>query len=541
MNGDSMPRMRLLLWALLVPVTYAPLYLVGQHPGGWWWLPLLSTALAAGAVALLLRTEFFDRAALALAPRAEKILAAVAFLYVVGSTLATHARLQNFGNVSQVGLFGQSYWTLLRGHPFSNTGETLDGTLGSHLGIHFSPTLLLLAPLYALWPNPLALVAAQALVVSLAMVPLFRLLERDMGEAGAAVFSLALLAVPNLYWAGVHDFRDANFLPVLLLAAYWALENRRHVLLVIFSLAALGVREEAGAVIAMMGLYALFRAHGWRVGLGLIGLGATWIAVVIPLMSSIFWSPGLWIDAPGLWKDVLGHWGASPLEAARSMAGSPLALGQAVVNGETARYVYRLLSPMLVIPPLLDPVWIVGLPVIALNTLSRLAWMRSFGIYYSIVPATFAALAAARVAARSSLHVPLARRNAFALALGVVVLAGTLPALPLTAVQLDLPSPPPAPTRAVLGLIPHDAAVYAPLSLYPALCNRMSFGCWDCLYAEGRRWSMRGRFDWFVIWPDEFPAVADSLRDRPLADSLASDPRFEEVPGHEPFRVFRRR
>jgi len=117
----------------------------------------------------------------------------------------------------------------------------------------------------------------------------------------------------------------------------------------------------------------------------------------------------------------------------------------------------------------------------------------------------------------------------------------TLPALPLTAEQLELPIPPAAPARAVLRLIPKDAAVYAPLALYPRLCNRMSYGCWDCLKEDGRRWSMRGKYDWFVIWPDEYPMAADSLRDRPLADSLAADPRFEEVPGHDPFRVFRRR
>jgi hypothetical protein len=148
-------------------------------------------------------------------------------------------------------------------------------------------------------------------------------------------------------------------------------------------------------------------------------------------------------------------------------------------------------------------------------------------------------LAATRVAMRSSLHVPLARRNAFSLALGVVMLAGALPALPLNALQLELPVPPAEPSRAVLRVIPRDASVYAPRALYPALCNRMSYGCWDCLKEDGRRWSMRGKYDWFVIWPDEYPP--DTPRDRPLADSLAADPRFEEVPGHEPFRVFKRR
>lgn len=539
MTATSLPRTRLVLWALLVPLTYAPLYIVGQGAGGWSWLPLLSTAIAAAAVMLLLRTDAFDRAAVALAPHAGRILAGATVLYVAGSTLVTYARLNSFGEASQVGLFGQSYWTLLRGHPFSNTGETVDGTLGSHLGVHFSPTLLLLAPLYALYPNPITLVAAQALVVALAMVPLYRMLERDMGEAGAAVCSLALLAVPNLYWAGVHDFRDANFLPVLLLTAYFALEHRRHILLVIASIGALGVREEAGLVIGMMGVYALLRSHGWRVAFGLMALGALWTGIVIPMMSSLFWTPGLWSDPPGLFRDVLGHWGATPLEAAQGMAASPAALGGAIVNGETARYLFRLASPMLVVPPLLDPVWIMGLPTLALNILSQLGWMRDPGAYASIVPGTFFALAATRVAVRSSWHVPLARRNAFSLALGVVVLAGALPALPLTARQLELPIPPAEPARAVLRLIPKEASVYAPLALYPALCNRESFGCWDCLKEDGRRWSMRGRYDWFVIWPDEYPP--DHPRDRPLADSLAADPRFEAVPGHEPFVVFKRR
>jgi hypothetical protein len=50
---------------------------------------------------------------------------------------------------------------------------------------------------------------------------------------------------------------------------------------------------------------------------------------------------------------------------------------------------------------------------------------------------------------------------------------------------------------------------------------------------------MRGRYDWFVLWPDAWPA--DPPRDRPLVDSLAADPRFEPVAAPEPFVVFRRR
>jgi hypothetical protein len=66
---------------------------------------------------------------------------------------------------------------------------------------------------------------------------------------------------------------------------------------------------------------------------------------------------------PGLFKDVLGHWGDTPLEAAAAWRRVPRRWAR-VVNGETARYFYRLLSPMLVVPPLLDPTWIIGLPTI---------------------------------------------------------------------------------------------------------------------------------------------------------------------------------
>jgi hypothetical protein len=209
------------------------------------------------------------------------------------------------------------------------------------------------------------------------------------------------------------------------------------------------------------------------------------------------------------------------------------------MNAENGRYLYRLMSPMLVIPPLLDPAWIVGLPVLALNMLSNLGWMRSPGASFSIIPATFFAVAALRVAVRSSWHAPLARRSAYSVALGVVVLAGALPALPLSARQAELPAPPVEPARAVLRVIPKEAAVYAPLGLYPALCNRERFGCWESLKEEGRRWSMRGRYDWFVLWPDAYPP--GDPRDRALVDSLATDPRYEVVPGHEPFVVFKRR
>jgi hypothetical protein len=164
--------------------------------------------------------------------------------------------------------------------------------------------------------------------------------------------------------------------------------------------------------------------------------------------------------------------------------------------------------------------------------------MRASAHYYSLVPMTFLALAAFWTAARASRGVVAPRRPAFALALALVVLAGALPALPLTTQQFDPPAPPAAAARVLTKLIPTDAALYAPISLYPALGAREVFGCWDNLKELGRDPGMRARFEYVVLWLDPDPPGA---RDRPLADSLAADARFEVIASHAPFLVFRRR
>ncbi len=534
------PRARLALWALLVPLTYAPLYLIGSRPGPPGWLVLGAATAIAGLMPVLLgRTTALDRAAAALEARAGKVLAMVVAAYVVLSVIVARHQLAAFVTFDQAALFAQSYWTLLHGHPFANTQETVDGSLGSHFGIHFSPTLLVLLPLYALFPRPLVLLAAQALALALTVVPLYHLLKREAGPAPALVLALAVLAMPSFAWAGMRDFHDASFLPVLLLTAFWALERRRRGPFLLAAFGALGVREEMGLTLVMLGAYALLRGHGARLGLGIAALGALWMATVIRLVMPRFGSPGLWIDPQRFFVDVLGQWGETPLAAALAMLTHPAALLRALVNGDTARYAYALLSPMLLVPPLLDPVILIGLPGLAVNLLSRLDWMRTSVLYYSLVPATFLALATTRAALRLCRTVPVPRRAGFGLALGIVVTAGALPALPLTHRLVEIPIPPAAPARAVARLIPPEAAAYVPVSFNAALCNREDLGCWESVKQLGRAPEFRARYAFIVLWPASDPA--SEPHDRPLADSLIADPRFEAIAGYEPFLVFRRR
>lgn len=542
---SPVPRMRLLAWALLIVFTYAPSYLRGALPDplstAVW---IAAIALAGLALLLLLRTRALDGLAARIEPAAGWILAAGMAAYVIGSVAFARARLDAFADYNQLGLFAQSFWTLLHGHPFANTHETLDGSLGSHFAIHFSPTLLLLAPFYALWRDPLLLIAAQSLALGLIPLPLFHLLRPRTGAAGALVLSLPVLLLPNVLWAGGRDFRDASFLPVLLLGLVWALEARRRVPFLILAIAALGVREEVGPTLVVLGAYAWLRGHGFKTAFAIAALGIVWFATVVGLVMPRFWSPGLWIDARQFFTSMLGQWGPTPLEAARAMITQPGRLLGALTTPDALHYLYVLLRPLLFLPPFAHPLALLAAPGLMLNLLSQLPFMRGAFEAYSLVPLTFLAAAATLVAARLAAAAAEGRRRAVALAAGILVLAGILPSVPLTRVHAEPPAPPRDAAAAVVRAIPPGVPVYAPVTLYPQLARREDFGCWWSTIERGRAPEFRGRYQWIVLWLEGDPGARDSLgrsADAPLADSLATDPRFVRRPGFEPLIVYQRR
>jgi uncharacterized membrane protein len=539
MAAKTIPGRPVLLWALLIPLAYAPSFVLGTRPDqGVVLAVVVATLLGFAAWLLLTRTRALDRTASAIEPHATALLWIAIAGHFAWSVWQAQARLAAFADFNQLGLFSQSTWTMLHGHPYANTHETIDGSLGSHFGIHFSPTLLIAAPFYALFPTPLVLLVLQSLALSLIPLPLFHLLRHRMSATAALVLALATLAIPAFALAGPLDFRDGNLLPVLLLAVVWAAESRRIPLAFVFALLALGVREDTGLTMVALGIYLMIRRAGVKVGLGLMALGIAWFVIVTRFVIPHFSSPGMWMDPKRFFVSVFGQWGDTPLAALQGMLTQPVALARALINGETVRYLYALLLPLLGLPPFGDWAVLVAAPNLAINLLSRLPFLRDVSQGYSLVPLTFLALSTVAVAARTANQALTARRAGTALALGLVVLAGTIPALAIGHGRPQQPAPPAAAAARVVDLIPERVSVYAPVSLYPALANREDVGCWWSTGAKGREPEFRARYAWIVLWPESDPA--NEPRERAFADSLATDHRFVEHRGFEPFVVYQR-
>ncbi|MEO5616837.1 MAG: DUF2079 domain-containing protein [Candidatus Eisenbacteria bacterium] len=538
--AGSLPVRPLTLWALLIPLAHAPALLIGEGFDARIFLGVAgASAVAFLAVRLLAGGRRLDRFAARMEGASPALLALACALFAAITFARSAGGLARFEEYAIAGLFSQSFWTLFHGHPFSNSQESVNGTLASHFGVHFSPTLLVLAPFYALWPGPRTLMAGQAVALALAPVPLYALLRPRVGGAAALMLALTLLALPIFLRAGGRDFHDACFLPAPFLAAVWALEARRPVWLAVFVLAVLGVREDAGLAVAMFGLYALARGHGVKTAVALAALGLGWFALATRVIIPAFGSPGIIADPRRFFEAAFGHWGATPTAAVRGILSDPVRVLRWFATREIAQYAYSLALPLLLLPPFLDAALLMALPGLAINLLSRYAFMHSAAEPYSYVPLAFLTLAATSLAVRVAARAPDDRRLGAGFAAGIIVLAGAFPAALAPNLMLERAQLPPAVAHEVVRLIPGDAPVYAAIALYPAMCNRETFDCWWNTGGVERNAGFRSRYAWIVLWPAADPA--GDPRDRAMAESLAADPGFARLEGFAPLVVYQRR
>ncbi len=527
-------------WAALVPLAHLPTIVVGvAPPAAMLVLLALATAVAFAAPVVLARTDWLERAAAGLGRAAGALVWSAVLAYVVMSVAVAARGIAGFGDFDQLGVFHQSVWTTLHGHLFANTTHTRDGSMCSHLGVHFSPTLLLLVPPYAVWPTPLTLQAANAVAMGLIPLPLFALLRRRVGRGPAALLAIAALLVPSFLVAGADDMRFAGFLPVLFFTACWALEQRRWLALTLATVAALGVREDMGLVVTMLGLYAAARGRGLRVAAGLVVLGLAWFVVVTGAVMPRLGSPSLMWGPGDFMGSLFGRWGHGVLQGMAGMIAHPGDVAHLLARAENARYLYSLLLPLLGLPPLADWALLPALPLLGVNMLSDWPWMRSPWFQYSIVPLTFCTLATLQVAARLASRAPEHRREATALAAAVIVLCGLAPSLGMLQHETREPPLPRGPAEEVVRIVPPRASLYlAPAAFYPRLGGREKVGLGVSIGGRMLDPGFRTGYEYVVVWADERAPQAPD--DSALTVAMREDPRFTLVRRVEPFAVYRR-
>jgi uncharacterized membrane protein len=146
------------------------------------------------------------------------------------------------------------------------------------LGDHFHPILILLAPVYRIFPSPVTILVAQAVLLAVSIVPVARLAARYAGVLAGACVGVAYGLSWGIQQAVGFDFHEVAFAVPLLAFALERLVLRRWVAAVAWAVPLVLVKEDLGMTLAAMGAV-LFLRRQRRLGAGLAVFGVVSTAV----------------------------------------------------------------------------------------------------------------------------------------------------------------------------------------------------------------------------------------------------------------------
>jgi uncharacterized membrane protein len=266
----------------------------------------------------------------------------------------------DFGNMVQ------AVWSTVDGRLL----DTTDGATGeqiSRLSVHADPLLVLLSPLWVVWPSPLVLALAQIVAVSLGALPVFWLGRRHLGsERTAALLALGYLAYPWVVTSAASAIHPVTFAVPFALYCIWFLDTDRLAAFAVFALLVMSTGELMGLPIFGLGIwYALARRR--RVaGLVISSTGLLWtvIAIYVIVPSANGGNGGS--RYYGFYDEI----GGSPQGVLRTFLTDPGAVLGAVTHGSDLAYVLWLTVPLCGLFLLAPGLAAVGLPQLIANMLS---------------------------------------------------------------------------------------------------------------------------------------------------------------------------
>jgi uncharacterized membrane protein len=188
----------------------------------------------------------------------------IALTYIIISGLAIISHYSFYTNAWDLGIYAQAlYGTLNYRKPLYYTVEAIGNPSRSLFGIHFSPFLFLLLPIYAIYQSPITLLLLRPIAVSLGLIPLHRIL-RENGIANREFlifFTIIYLIYPPML-VPVSNFDILAFLPALFLFALYYLRRKNYVQAYIFILLALTINEFVSLIVITAAIYVLLL--DWR-------------------------------------------------------------------------------------------------------------------------------------------------------------------------------------------------------------------------------------------------------------------------------------
>jgi uncharacterized membrane protein len=262
------------------------------------------------------------------------------------------------------------------------------------LGDHFHPIVALIAPFFRLFPTPVTLLVAQALLAGLSVLPVSQLGRELLGNAAGRSIAAAYGLSWGLQQMANYDFHEIAFAVPLLAFSLSAMVRGRTRAAVLWALPLVFVKEDQGFTVLVIGLVLALTYRRYGVGLLLGCWGLFWsllaILVIIPHFNPAH-TYQYWSEA-GAFNPVGGHFSVSALWSTLSDGASTKIPTLAMILLPTAFISLR------------SPVMFAALPSLALRAIDTnpAYWGTAWHYNATVMPILFVAAidAIARIRAR---------------------------------------------------------------------------------------------------------------------------------------------
>ncbi|HWQ68125.1 MAG TPA: DUF2079 domain-containing protein [Methanospirillum sp.] len=273
-------------------------------------------------------------------------------------------------------IFEQALWTTI------HTGDLLWANEyggSSHFGTHFSPILLLMIPIYALFQHTETIIVLQVIALAAGAIPVYLIASTWISSRAGVCLAGAYLLYPALHGVTTCEFHEIVFFPALFLTSFYLLIQRKRAAYVFCILLTLLIKEDVAMIIGMLGLWGLWYDRNEDLRSKAVHIG-------VILVAAIFFAAALFIIVPAFNPDgIYPHFS----NAYFSTDISP----EEAVNSRAA-FLTQLIAPLIGIPLFAPDLLLIGLPGFLEIFLPNYPPFWEIGSHYSaiIIPILFIAL-----------------------------------------------------------------------------------------------------------------------------------------------------
>lgn len=266
----------------------------------------------------------------------EILLAILTLIYIFYFTFVSFLRYDNFYTGRfDLGNMDQTVWNTAHGRIFQLTDP--DGTLPiSRLSVHADFILILISPLYLLFPNPKILLFLQTFILALGAFAVFLISKEIIRNKNISLaFSITYLLNPAIQFTNLYDFHPVTLATTFLLFTFYFFLKRKYILFLIFAILAGLTKEEEWAIVGIFGIFIAIRSYlehvkdRWKnifigIIIFIIGVLASYLLIgkIIPLVKgSDHFALSYYSDFGGSTTEILKNIIFNPLKTIFTLLG----------------------------------------------------------------------------------------------------------------------------------------------------------------------------------------------------------------------------